>query len=131
MLTACGGGEEAAEPGAVEGTNVEAAQQTVRNAFADPALLCGELSSDRYLEKLGGTEQCMSQAGAVAEGARTEGGGFTIGEARETSDGAMVTVETPDFGRYVYELIAQDGGLLIDSVEQQSPSSPESGSGPG
>ncbi len=128
-VAACGGDDEST-PGLVEGTDVEAAQENVRNAFADPALLCGELSSDRYVKELGGRAECMSQAGAVSEDTRVEGEGFTIGDASETPGGATVTVETPDFGRYVYRLVEEDGALLIDSVSRESPGSPASGDDP-
>lgn len=114
----------------VEGTDVEAAQENVRNAFADPALLCGELSSARYVKELGGQAQCMSQAEAVPEGNRVEGEGFTIGDASETPGGVTVTVETPDFGRYVYRLVEEDGALLIDSVSRETPGAPASGADP-
>jgi len=120
VLAGCGGGEDE-PPGPVDGVDAAAAEETVRNAFADPSLLCGELATKRYVGRLGGEEKCLTQAEAVPDGAREEGDGFVIGSAKETAEGATVAVETPDFGRYVYELVEENGSLRVDSVERPVP----------
>lgn len=125
LIAGCGGGEPAdpAPPGIVEGVDSDAAEQTVRNAFADPSLLCGQISTDNYVRELGGRSECLTSAGAVPGGARNEGDGYRIGSTDETPDGFSVTIETPDFGRYVYELVEEDDSLRIDSVDRQIPGS--------